>query len=532
MVGHLPALQILDIVPDSYETTFESGEDRAPLSPSLWTISRQLPHEILAEILGILLGVNPDSWRTFTQISIHLRDVALSFPELWSHVELIRPPIASLFLARCRDGPIHVTVTPTFRHDVGLDETLWQNRQWDNLLSGRLHRVKSVWFRGPKETATVFIRALNGPLPAIEVLKFNIHGDTNAINPSNLASWSPEISKISTLKTLSLDGAPLPPGPEIYRNIRHLQLRYTVSFPEHSLHLQKFLDVLRTTQLLETLELWSPHSDWSASPPHLERYKIVELKHLSRADIWDKPGNIVQLLTHLSIPKEAKLSIDVDVRRIDGLIFNLFPSNRDRFSHLSGISSLTFGSTESRHSTQDRIQMLLKAPDDEQVVESSSPLLLLQFLQELKDSYTLSELKVFEDEDLIGEGDLWHALLNLLPTLRKLHVAASRISSTVIAGQHQEELSEPKFILALLRGKDTSNGGLLCPSLTSLEIDKANFLLADYLHMFIEFLKTRKLEELKLSDPCGLNCTARENISQLVEHFDCNKWECCGCPSW
>jgi hypothetical protein len=402
---------------------------------------------------------------------------------------------------------------------------------WGELVSSCAHRIKTICFNGTTDAVIDFLKELRD-LPAIEVLDLEAH-PVHALasranrNPLMPSSWNPETSQPSSLTVLRLTRVPLPDNPEIYRNVRHLKISNPGTLRESSLNLGQLLDALRAMTLLESLVLLAINTNWSDASSHLEQFEFVDLPNLVRFHIDDTSRNIVQLMTHLSIPVQADLFIATKIVYTFRFIFNLLPANRDRFRHLSEMRSLKFDSTrpEGIEIHGDRLHLTLRpALDDPQAEDMLSPLLLLQFLRELPDPCALEELEVLTSYYPIGH--MWRPVVMGKPSLKKLRV--SHITPEIPCDEEGTEL----WLCRSLMFSAGADGGIPCPSLNILELNNSNLGSSDDPADFIKFLRRRKLKELKLSTPRGLNCKAHETIAQLVGHFECYEWEGCRCQAW
>jgi hypothetical protein len=370
---------------------------------------------------------------------------------------------------------------------------------WRELLFPHFHRVQAVRVMGSRKDFTTLFWVLEGFLPQLEVLEL-----CSGWSPTGPVHWNPNVLTPFRLNTLGLRGVQVPPELGCYRSIRHLSLSYIVTLLP--LSIPELLSMLQECDALETLSLISPSVDWSEEHHPPSPLPIVELPYLHTLSLQLYPLNAVFLLTQLSIPATAHLDLTYTVASIYALP-PLFPKNRDRFLHSSGIRSLTYRSYCTRIET-DKLKIQFRC--NFIGIES----LLTQILDQLDKPSSLLELQLVLHPKVSFDADQWYEVLKRTPSLRTLDLV-------VYAPDHKNLGTLPTGFCSVFSDLGTTNDArtTLCPALETLALGSYDFERNNEYEGFVSFLATRneagmRLKSLRIKDAVVLT-TRQGSLARL-----------------
>ncbi|KAJ3997373.1 hypothetical protein F5050DRAFT_1806902 [Lentinula boryana] len=246
-----------------------------------------MPMELLQEIFSYLLPSrdwmlrrSPPPQLALVQVCTYWRNIALSYPRLWSTIMIIQPighhiSMTKLWLERSGQHPLTLYIDHRgLKQDVALTTT---NIVID-LLRPHAHRWKAAIFvlhSGPQSSLLALPR--NG-FPLLETLCFDVIGnerfwdkiDVERIEEIFLSSSSPRLREL-TWKTYGLS---LNKPPSIPTNLTYLTGDFMLRLP--------FFEMLSEMKNLQTLRLYQHERDTHDSS---RLYEPVILHRLHSLDI-------------------------------------------------------------------------------------------------------------------------------------------------------------------------------------------------------------------------------------------------------
>ena len=302
----------LDTVDADIESTLHRSIHLRRRNNFLASSFLRLPTELILKIfvhaidLGRPLSHN-DSPLVLTAICHQLREVGITFPQLWSTVDFITPLTTELYLERCKYDPhILLAMESRFTLYCPAEDQKWE-AVWEKLEGRTFNNLHSLVFEGASHAFAdrmvgVLRRAPN--ISNIDLSYFyrvHLHGEL---------SWSLS-DPVPHLSTLRLRNFYISWTSPLLRNLNHLTLDPGIFFI--SSPIETFLTALANCPDLETLDLSY------AGPDQLDSHQdncdtIVQLRRLRGLSLrFRNPSEIRYILSHIGYSASTAVRLKASV---------------------------------------------------------------------------------------------------------------------------------------------------------------------------------------------------------------------------
>ncbi|KAJ8515401.1 hypothetical protein ONZ45_g7177 [Pleurotus djamor] len=383
----------------------------------------KLPNEIIAEIFI--------ACRTLREIFNHTpsaiilvctawRDIALSTPQVWSHISFEDPNSISRSLVHSKKEPL--TVECDAYHFYGFEQ-----RHPMRLLARETYRFEELRIRGPgydtSRMAAQFFQKDGSPsAPLLQKLSIQVDvgrdGDEDSMIPWIMTSFWKDLTAVRSMTLLRI----LPISTPYLPSLRHLTI--DVSSEGRFLSIPWVIQLLRNAPLLENVTIGKISSDHpiSLTPPLPIAIPLLGLRTIKLKLKYLQES---KLLSYLQIPDTANVDIEFqgcgDTRKIQENISHLRRFISTRFPPDSSLDvrvvmaaftdddyTLTVGTNASTDQFQLRIMDFPSPLRREDNIVTSLPLGAI---------HNLRFWGSMDDE----EGQAWSKLLPFLVHLRSVH---------------------------------------------------------------------------------------------------------------
>ena len=457
----------LDVVDASTEPTLHRSIHLSRRANLLTSPLLRLPTELIHWIFLQAIEISPDDDRpvslVLTAICHQLREIGIASPQLWGTIDLTTPPIAELFLERCKRNPHTLKLFPT----TSKRPSMCPRREilWEKLGGCTFDALRSITFEG----TTVEL--------AFEVVGI-VRRAPNVSNLDLCTAWFPHSqghrqpfqellhpigSPMPDLSTLRLRGIPIDWTSPLLRNLTKLVLVHPILPPEYT-SINVFLTALSNCPGLEILGLAHTGPEMLADGD-----TVVQLHRLRELSLeFRNPSRIGFILSHIVYPESTKLAVYIPVVDTDPpeILSRVFPrQNTQTARHLHKSTTLTICLGNKPHFSTDNLFVYFHEPD--LCLESwENPLILTRFackIVEVVGGDTITSLNIHvEAREISPPGEVWEILLHRLPRLKCIHYDLTLM----------EEDYEPLDFFALVFSQP-HEGGPVCPQLQHLQLPLA-----------------------------------------------------------
>ncbi|KAJ3919192.1 hypothetical protein F5877DRAFT_78264 [Lentinula edodes] len=247
-----------------------------------------LPAELLREIFSYLLPgrdwkleARPPPQLALVEVCSYWRDIALSYPTLWSTFMIVHPierhiPMTKLWLERSRNRPLTLYID---HQNLEFEEACTTTDTVIDLLRPHVHRWKAVTFIFAVGIQSSLLTLPRNEFPLLETFCFDVTGtiawcpdDVERVEDIFFPSSSPKLREVTwETRGLSLRRPPLPMVPT---NITCLSGDFLMDFAFfNSLSNLKYLQTLRLHGGIRSGLVPSPHPT-TVILPHLHALEL------------------------------------------------------------------------------------------------------------------------------------------------------------------------------------------------------------------------------------------------------------------
>ncbi|TFK63436.1 hypothetical protein BDN72DRAFT_847599 [Pluteus cervinus] len=257
----------------------------------------RLPPEILSRIFSFTQpGVKNHNrstslrWTRVTYVSQHWRNVAISTPSLWTHIDRFRPKdLVEMWLQRSKAAPLFVNLCPNSSED-----------EYAYLIKTSLFRIRELRMEVGAGTWNSFWSNLSSPAPLLACLEVSIPRTLPplTISDSTFAGATP------CLRRLELTGCSVDLNSHLFKDLTVLELHS----PPQKILARDLLITIRKLPGLASLVLSDVLHKNAA--PLSSNFDTITLPHLGKLSI--KGGSFVEdldFLSHLSFPTNTTLQL-------------------------------------------------------------------------------------------------------------------------------------------------------------------------------------------------------------------------------
>ncbi|KAI0047447.1 hypothetical protein FA95DRAFT_1679049 [Auriscalpium vulgare] len=231
-------------------------------------------------------------WIRSTHVCRRWRQIALAHSALWSRIPLsLASTCIKAFFDRAMSAPLR----------FGPDEPWSQDAE--DIVAQNIHRAQLVQLDWSEINAprTSLLHRMRDPAPFLEDFEFQDGSrDERTLSSNFLGGFAPRLRRLN-LESRSR----LPWSSPLLVNLTSLALKTSIA-PDNLPVLSEVLDALERMHALEslTLEHGLPRADVS-SPED----RIIHLPHLTSLDLTGSSPDCNNLIRHLNIPANAKVTI-------------------------------------------------------------------------------------------------------------------------------------------------------------------------------------------------------------------------------
>ncbi|KAA1469132.1 hypothetical protein DENSPDRAFT_560362 [Dentipellis sp. KUC8613] len=246
-----------------------------------------LPSEIFSEILfQIINDVMAVTFREIGRASIvcaYWRQAVLSYPLLWTNIDLFQEKYAALALERSHAAPLNLTLSPLRMRTGDTEEN------YTYPISDHASRIASLDLSQPCYSHAALFGIFPPSLPLLHTLSLDtmdLPFDAAEMDRALLRDTSIAHSAMPALRQLELEGLSLPWTLPLFRGLVHLQVRLTNE--SYLMNVSTFRDVLAACPGLEVLWLRNVGPDPAdrrasdaAEPVSLPKLDYVHLEYFT-----------------------------------------------------------------------------------------------------------------------------------------------------------------------------------------------------------------------------------------------------------
>ena len=425
-----------------------------------------LPTELILEIFVYVIGLDDDysnydrTLFVLTAICHQLREIGTASPQLWSSVDFTTPPIAKLFLERCKYNPRILLVKgsgPMWLTRDPKREVLWEE------LGGRtFNNLRSLVFDGSerefaREVVSVLQRA-----PNVSNLDLN----NIPYGPSQDLPW-PIGDPIPNLSTLHLHNFLISWTSPLLRNLTQLTMDSgSLYFPLERVSVETFLTTLVNCPNLEILSLTNSGPETLGGRQD-ECGVVVQLCRLRELSLkFHDPWKIGCILSHIGYPESTRLAVYATVD-VDGdlaeVISRILPHrNVQTTQHVRKSTVLTVYPDDHPQFFTDNLLVHLHQPHIDMGFWRNPQSLtrLAPKIVEVVGGDTIISLNIESWQIDLPEG-MWGPLLHGLPRLERMRYRRTREGNDLHLAN--------SFVLVFSRPFE---GRPICPQLQHLEMPR------------------------------------------------------------
>jgi len=400
-----------------------------------------------------------------TAVCHQLRETGIASPQLWGTVDLTTPPIAELFLERCKYDPhtlikhLSASERRSFTRPV---KNPSRDALWEKLEGRTFNNLRSIVFTGSQREFALTVVGILQRAPNVSNLNLCNYWS----RPGQELPW-PVDDPIPNLSTLLLSGFSISWTSPLLRNLTQLVLDL---LPAHILleitSIETFLTALGNCPNLETLSL--THTGPKLLNDHQDNCDtVVQLRRLQRFSLeFRDPFRVRHILSHIRYPVSTKLVVHVlvDVSTdIPETMSRVLPRrNAGTTQQFRKSTALTVCLGVDPHFFTDNL--LIRFQESHLYFGSRRiPGILTRFayrIVEVVGGDTIIALNI----EALGNGPpdgMWEVLLHGLPQLERIRYHRLR-------GDGDRPLVDP-FVLGFSR---LFEGSPVCPRLQRLELPK------------------------------------------------------------
>jgi len=417
---------------------------------------------------GLLLSVyfcsslSPDARPTLfvvTAICHQLREIGIASPQLWSTVDLTTPPIATLFLERCKYDPriLIKSPSPSERRSIYTVKNPAMEVVWEQLEGHTFSNLRSIVFEGIPDEFTRRITDVLRRAPGVSSLDlYNPWADSSVELP-----WPPG-DPIPNLTTLRLRNYLISWTSPFLRNLRQLTLEAVPPYlPSENTPIEMFLTALVNCPNLEVLKL--AHAGPDLPNSHQGNCDtVVQLHRLRELFLkFHDPSRVGYILSHIKYPEPMDLTVHVAFNGNADLpeaISKTFPHrNIETIQRPRKSIALTVCLDYELAFSTDNLLVQLQNSDMLQDVE---PQVLARFASKVVEVVGCTAIVslVIEWQNVDLAEEIWEAFLHGLPRLERICYDLQL--------EKEDDPVDP-FLLVFSRPFD---GEPVCPWLQHLEL--------------------------------------------------------------
>ncbi|KAA1467916.1 hypothetical protein DENSPDRAFT_833080 [Dentipellis sp. KUC8613] len=311
------------------------------------------------------------------------RSAVVSFPRLWTRIDLYHSKYVALALERSRDASIDLS----FEYD-------WRRLTRPEVfqaISDHAMRIASLKYTMPSHLHPTLLESFPSCLPSLHTLILKSTTRHEITSSENLSLRS---TSMPALRTLDLDGLWLPWTLPIFHGLVHLHVR--LEGTPFFFSLQTLRDVLTACPDLETLLLYGvgPHPDQWSSLSVSEPIALPKLQELQLGYFAPCAAACAALVVHTIavIPATARLSISCCMHPTRQFTFTssgygvgeicvinggMNPDTRRLLSLLPSVRAAMFHCRQGKEDTVDNLLGMLDGldlPQLETLVTEGTPL--------------------------------------------------------------------------------------------------------------------------------------------------------------
>jgi len=420
----------------------------------------RLPTELILKIFehAVELGGDDDvpTLLLLTAICHQLREIGTASPQLWSTIDLITPPIATLFLERCDYDP-RILISPRSAPQRRPVKNQAREAVWEQLEGRTFNNIRSIVFEGSSYEFTRRIIGVLRRAPGVSSL------DLCNIYPNGGFPWPPG-DPIPNLTTLRLRNFLISWTSPFLRNLRQLTLEASYllvhSPPEHK-SFKMFLTALANCPNLEVLKLAHVSPDLPDS--HQDNCDMMIQLHRLRELFLEfrNPSRVGHILSHIRYPESMDLTVyvpfDENTDPSETISKTLPHCNIETIQHPRKPTALTVClDYELTFFTDNLLIRLQNWPFPLDV----DPRILPRFASKIVEvvSWTAIVSLVIKRQHVDPTEEMWEAFLHGLPRLERICYDLQL---------EKEDSPIDPFLLVFSRPFE---GGPVCPRLQHLEL--------------------------------------------------------------
>jgi len=242
-----------------------------------------------------------------TAICHQLREAGTAYPQLWGVVDLTIPPIAELFLERCKYDPHILKRTPSTSERLSMYpvENPRRDAAWEKLEGCTFNRLRSVVFKGTQREFVVRVVGILRRAPNVS----NLEIDNTRFHPRPPWSIDDPLPNLSTLRVCKLWISWTSP---LLRNLTKLVLDFSPpDLPPEDISIKMFLTALANCPGLEVLDLAHTGPD-PLDGLHDNCDTVVQLHRLRSLSLqFSDPSTVGYILSHIVYPESTRLTVYV-----------------------------------------------------------------------------------------------------------------------------------------------------------------------------------------------------------------------------
>jgi hypothetical protein len=435
-----------------------------------------LPTELILKIFVHAIKLDDhDSWPSddggpmqlvLTAICHQLREIGITSLQLWNAVDLVIPPIAELFLERCKYDPLTLVMTLSVAERSSMYRVIvpGQEALWEQLEGRTFNNLRSIVFEA---TPSVITHRILGVLRrAPNISSIDLCNRTLSLTLTTELKWLPGDPILPNLSALRLHNILIDWTSPLLRNLHRLTLGFKPpSLPFHYPSIEVFLAALANSPNLEVLNL--AHAGPDLLSGHQDNCDaVVQLRSLRyiRLQFYDS-SRIGCILSHIGYPRSTKVEVHVsggDTGLPESMSQIFSQHNTETIRHFRQSTALTI--------TLDRDPMFLT--DGRSIhfqglknsyATQINPQALPQFASSImevvgRDGITSLEMEMGGHN---SSDEMWRTFLHGLRRLERICYRLGR-------EKEGQDLADP-FVLVFSRPFE---GQPVCPQLQHLELPR------------------------------------------------------------
>ena len=365
-----------------------------------------------------------------TAICYQLREAGTTSPQLWGAVDLTTPPIAELFLERCKYDPHTLKKTTSTSESLSLYPTENPRRDavWEKLEGRTFNNLRSIIFVGTRHEFSLRIVGVLQRAPNVSDLDLSgFQYPFYEVRPWPISDLIPNLS------TLRLRTFPISWTSPLLRNLTGLILDFPPrTFPSEHTSIEMFLTALANCPKLEILGLTYTGPDLPDGL-HDNCDTVVQLHNLRWLSLqFFDPSTVGYILSHIGYPESTKLTVYVPASTnpdLTDIISQTLPQRSVRtIQHCRKSTRLSLHLLSMPFFSTDKLSFCFTGTGDRSQVYQVEPRVLVRFaskIVEVVGGETIISLEIVARE--IDPPDrVWEELLHGLPRLERLWYGLTR----------------------------------------------------------------------------------------------------------